>query len=1022
MNMETKAKLKALLILLMCCMLLMPQFGLQQMSYAASDEDTEVQEDVPSEMTIDPYRLVSFPELLANGRLVIPESMSGVEITEPADSGGILLSGSTDALTSARIVIDNDFDFDAAPVGRVSFDGLKDRTTGMKVRAEVYLDDEEAPVAAVDLKKQMGKIGWVKAGEQSVDLIGSEITGKHRVSIGISISGKVPDKTDILLRSVEFCVTEIPVMYFHIDESEGTIEAMNSSADHSVECYGNVDLKVPESFSSDTTFRDEYDQQGSMTGIELEYIRGRGNSTWGMDKNPYKVKFDKKQNLFGFGKNKNWVLLANRYDNSLVRNRMTYWLGQQLGMEYTPQCVPVEVVMNGTYYGSYLLCEQIRIGEGRIEIDDLDDVDGPLLTDSFIKTGGYLLSMAYGDDEEDKKAFMTDEYMQFYIESPDENILKYYIENEGDEAQRLFYNFITDFVKKVENAIMGKSSGTVDYKDLMDMDAAVDYWWVQEFSQNADAYNTGSTYLYKKRDSADKQEKLYWGPLWDFDYAAWGDLMYDEEPSGSLHTTGTAWVYRLLLDSDFVERVRARWSADWPGDTRNGKHLRDLLEEITREGGLLDKYEKQLAMSYCYDHEKYGPFESEITEYSGEIDQLREWIKARSAAVDKSVSKLNDDLHIVTFVVNGEVVYEETVMDGDYLTKIPDAPDKDGYYFNGWADKKGKIYDYECEIKTDLELTPQYIKDSDIAEPTGLYFKYYEDCYSIYLEDIDEDEAIYSQKYKLMPEDAYGSEIKWSSSDEEIATVNEDGSVNLRNYGDVVITGKLNNGIRNSYKLHILPEDADYNTMEYVRLNRSSLKLKTGAYDQIRVSCGPQPCYNSDALWISLNEKIASVDDLGIVTGRKPGSTTIAMAAWSSDNGCYIIRTCKVTVTPKKGDKVKDSGSTYKVTSAKSGARKVSLIKAANTKTVTVPASITIAGQKYSVTGIGKSAFSSSAATNVIVRTKQLTKSSVRNSLLKSKVRTIKVNIGSTAVNRTYVKKYKQIFTLKNAGKKVTVN
>lgn len=55
-----------------------------------------------------------------------------------------------------------------------------------------------------------------------------------------------------------------------------------------------------------------------------------------VSKKPYKIKLDKKADLFGMGKNKHWVLLANYYDNSLVRNRLTYYLGRKLGMEYTP--------------------------------------------------------------------------------------------------------------------------------------------------------------------------------------------------------------------------------------------------------------------------------------------------------------------------------------------------------------------------------------------------------------------------------------------------------------------------------------------------------------------------------------------------------------------------------------------------------------------------------------------------------------------------------------------------------------
>ena len=76
------------------------------------------------------------------------------------------------------------------------------------------------------------------------------------------------------------------------------------------------------------------------------------------------------------GKNKHWVLLANYYDNSLLRNKITYWLGQQLNMAFTPKSEPVDVVMNGEYYGSYFLSQQVRVGSTRVDIDDLEAVGG----------------------------------------------------------------------------------------------------------------------------------------------------------------------------------------------------------------------------------------------------------------------------------------------------------------------------------------------------------------------------------------------------------------------------------------------------------------------------------------------------------------------------------------------------------------------------------------------------------------------------------------------------------------------
>lgn len=55
-----------------------------------------------------------------------------------------------------------------------------------------------------------------------------------------------------------------------------------------------------------------------QTGLTLK-VKGRGNTTWGWPKKPMRLKFDKKTSICGFKKAKNYVLLANFLDNSLIR-------------------------------------------------------------------------------------------------------------------------------------------------------------------------------------------------------------------------------------------------------------------------------------------------------------------------------------------------------------------------------------------------------------------------------------------------------------------------------------------------------------------------------------------------------------------------------------------------------------------------------------------------------------------------------------------------------------------------------
>ncbi len=87
----------------------------------------------------------------------------------------------------------------------------------------------------------------------------------------------------------------------------------------------------------------------SFTEDKLE-IKVRGNETAKGDKKPYRLKFGKdekdaagnvtkshKHDMLGSGYAKrNWVLLANQKDGTLLHNALAYHIGQAVGMEFCP--------------------------------------------------------------------------------------------------------------------------------------------------------------------------------------------------------------------------------------------------------------------------------------------------------------------------------------------------------------------------------------------------------------------------------------------------------------------------------------------------------------------------------------------------------------------------------------------------------------------------------------------------------------------------------------------------------------
>ena len=245
----------------------------------------------------------------------------------------------------------------------------------------------------------------------------------------------------------------LPVLFLTIDSEE--FEKVNESEDHSYRAEsGSLRIEVPEGYTGDYS----KDVLSDTDELEISYIRGRGHGTWSADKKPYKIKLKESADLLGMGRSKTWVLLANRYDETFMRNRLTAYIGTAMGLPYTPQCEPVDLMVNGEYYGCYHLSEQVQIGPGRLDIDELkeEDIREPEIT------GGYLISMF--NNTELENGFYTDRMINFGSEEPD------LTEREsGQEEQK---QYIAGYVQKTEDAIFGDNfcdSDGISYSEYMDM-------------------------------------------------------------------------------------------------------------------------------------------------------------------------------------------------------------------------------------------------------------------------------------------------------------------------------------------------------------------------------------------------------------------------------------------------------------------------------------------------------------------------------------------------------------------------
>lgn len=340
-------------------------------------------------------------------------------------------------------------------------------------------------------------------------------------------------------------------------------------------------------------------------------IRGRGNSTWDlMPKKPYRLKLTDRQELLGMPSSRDWVLLANYSDKTLLRNALALQLGASIGMPWTSRFAFVEVYLNDRYVGVYQLIENIKIARDRVNIDELDEDDVSAET----ITGGYLLEV---DFRRDGHTIVTAlDRLPIVFQDPEEP---------APAQEAYIRQYIDEFEAVLRSADFANPA--TGYAAYIDVDSFVRWFLVNEVFRNYDAKMATSCWMYKPRGG-----RLHMGPLWDFDIAA-GNIDYD---SGFL-TTGwwvrdAPWFSRLFQDPAFVARVRQQWN-----EIRNNQ-LRDMLLSIRTRAATLQQPQLNNFQRWPILETDVWPNFQVSGSYAGEIGYLESWLTARIAWMDAQLN------------------------------------------------------------------------------------------------------------------------------------------------------------------------------------------------------------------------------------------------------------------------------------------------------------------------------------------------------------------------------------------------
>ncbi len=421
-------------------------------------------------------------------------------------------------------------------------------------------------------------------------------------------------------------------------------------------------------------------------------IAGRGNSTYGLLKKPFDFELEKSADLFGFGKSKDYNLLADGYDETKLRNQLALGLAKALGMEYVPQGQSVELYCNGEYYGVYYLCEKVQVAEERLDITDPDEYTTEAYSSAELKqlmsiesedgmrkwtdceieeadiTGGYLLERElperYG---EEKSGFITKQEDYYLLKTP-----KYATENQ--------VNYIADYMQEFQDAVqasdgVNKETGK-HYSEYIDVDSFVGKYLTEEISRNYDGGVT-SSYFYKKPDG--EGGKLYAGPVWDFDIA-FGNCTLDlisSNPVGITklndHIHGTSLFADLYEQEDFYAKVIEVY------EQKAVPYLMSLLD------GEIDKLAMQMAPAVKMDSIRWESLQNRhqyYETYENNVRQLKCFVEERMNFLNE-VWLEGEVYHSVSFMVDGCLWKEYYYKDGQSLGTAP-CPSRYNSLFMGW--------------------------------------------------------------------------------------------------------------------------------------------------------------------------------------------------------------------------------------------------------------------------------------------------------------------------------------------------
>ena len=340
-----------------------------------------------------------------------------------------------------------------------------------------------------------------------------------------------------------------------------------------------------------------YDENAPISEVLPLVVKGRGNSSFnGMSQYGIKIKFHNKQSLFDIPPNKEWALIANFSDKSLLKNIISYRLYEKLGAKWSPKFQPVELYLNQNYMGVYLLVETIKVGENRVNI--------PRNSSSFLV-------------EFDKNYKSNDFIIQV-------NNTPFRIHHPKDSSNiGIFTDFLKQFYIFLESESISNFSSLNKYFNVDEYKA---FFWTYEFGSTFDCFRTSTFFTWSIGGS------IVMGPVWDFDLA-YGDPLHNASPEG-WRIKEIEWNRYLFKNAEFRLAMKNFW-------INQHKAFEDIRDSLPIYGEKLKKAAKNNFKRWpILESTESWAHITRLNSYEEAVQHLQKWISDRMDWIDIAILEL----------------------------------------------------------------------------------------------------------------------------------------------------------------------------------------------------------------------------------------------------------------------------------------------------------------------------------------------------------------------------------------------